>query len=734
MTQTGKILRNGLFLFIGGGILFCATYWGTYVGYSMFQVPWLLKLFIFYSLVVATYTMEYWWLAFPLYAGYVTLCLKYKAFSIRFVQYFWLILLLDIVAWIVSFIVPFGQSTDYVMGRIAYRVHYSQNEFAYTLIMIACVFPSCVLLAKLCSFLANFKAAEKQTSVETSLPGGVGERRSLSSLLTAHSSQKEILEKALKWDPENVSLIRTLGKIYFQEDKTGKALEIFEKIAASGQAQPPDYRMLGTLYARMDKFDEKSFHVFQTVLQNEPLLAEFHLYLAKCYFTMKKFDEALEILETTTAVRDTKSLEFVADVLFEKGRYEEAEKILSELIQNARNEKLLFKHAKVLMKKSELDAAIVLLQKTARFPEYEPESAYYLAQCFLQKELPDIAIRRFQRALELQRNGEREKDIYYHLGLCWEKKGDAVKAKDMYRKVVLMDFSFKDVKARFEKLAKPDKAWLDEALTGEINVDINEQAKLRYKILSEIGRGGMGIVYKARDTFLERTVALKVLHDDLNASPNAVKRFITEAKAAAALNHPNIINIYDVGEEKGRKFISMEYIDSGSLRDKIEKGINDDEIEKILKQVCSALLFAHSKGIIHRDIKPDNVLLTKEGITKITDFGIAKIHAESREIFKTSSIVGTPLYISPEQINGEEADVRTDIYSLGALLYEILTGKPPFTRGDIYYQHLHIEPQDPSLQRENVPELLKSIALKCLQKKKEDRFPSVENILKQLAS
>lgn len=724
--ETGRLLRWIFVLFLVGGNILCAAFWGNYVSYSMFQVPWLLKLFFFYLLMVATYTMEWWWLSFPLYTAYLTYCLKYKAFNTRFVQYFWLLLLLDIVVWIIAFIVPFGQTKDYVMGRIAIGVHYSTYEFIYVLLMLGSVFPLCIALAKLCGYLAGtgvFTGAQNQPVAK----------------FTPQQSEdvyakKEIIEKALKWDAENISLLRTLGKLYYKEGRLTDAVKTYERMTGLKDACLPDYKFLCMMYRQAEKFDEQACAVFEYVCRQEPGNAECMIYLAKCYFVNGKLQEAFDVMSKADTSTMPFAMEIKADILYSRGDYNGAREILSQLLtSNPDENSILFKYAKVQMKKDEIDSAIVCFQKCAREKEREFESTKYLGECFLRKELLDIAVRRFIKALELHQHPDEEKEVNYNLGLCYEKKGDAAKAKEHYKKVVLADFNFKDVKARFEKCAKPDKMWMDEALTGEIDVDINEQAKMRYKILLEIGRGGMGIVYKSVDTYLDRTIALKVLHDDLNASPAAVKRFITEAKAAAALNHPHIINIYDVGEEKGRKFISMEYIDSGSLREKIEKGINDNEIEKVLKQVCSALLFAHSKGIIHRDIKPDNVLLTKEGIAKITDFGIAKIHAESREIFKTSSIVGTPLYISPEQINGEEADARSDIYSLGALLYEMLSGKPPFTRGDIYYQHLNIEPQDPSLIRENVPEHLKNIALKCLQKKKEERYSSVDSILKQIA-
>jgi len=202
----------------------------------------------------------------------------------------------------------------------------------------------------------------------------------------------------------------------------------------------------------------------------------------------------------------------------------------------------------------------------------------------------------------------------------------------------------------------------------------------KYRLQEKLGEGGMGIVYKAKDTKLDRTVALKFLPPELTRDKEAKERFIQEAKAAAALNHPHICTIYEIDEAADQTFISMEYIEGKSLKDKLESGPLDiDEAKNIVIQVAEGLKEAHEMGIIHGDIKPANIMLTAKGQAKITDFGLAKL-SWGVDLTKPSTIMGTVAYMSPEQAKGEEVDHRTDIWSLGAMLYEMLTGERPFRK------------------------------------------------------
>src|SRR4030095_3404833 len=212
----------------------------------------------------------------------------------------------------------------------------------------------------------------------------------------------------------------------------------------------------------------------------------------------------------------------------------------------------------------------------------------------------------------------------------------------------------------------------------------------RYLIRSKIGAGGMGIVYLAQDTKLGRNVALKILHPELAEHSSRMNRFVQEARAASALNHPNILTIHEIDRIDSTYFIATEFIDGETLREHMRKNlIRLGEALEINIQVASALAAAHAAGIVHRDIKPENIMLRNDGIAKVLDFGLAKLlevscidaEAETRGLIKTDPgmVVGTSRYMSPEQVRGLELDARTDIWSLGVVMYEMITGGPPFT-------------------------------------------------------
>ncbi|NOR14065.1 MAG: protein kinase [Candidatus Aminicenantes bacterium] len=257
----------------------------------------------------------------------------------------------------------------------------------------------------------------------------------------------------------------------------------------------------------------------------------------------------------------------------------------------------------------------------------------------------------------------------------------------------------------------------------------------KYKILAEIGRGGMGVVYKATDTRLKRTVALKYLATDLSRDKDAKARFAQEAQAAAALNHPHITVVYEVGEAEGQTYFAMEFIEGQSLKEKLESGPLDiNEAKDIAQQVASGLKEAHEKGIVHRDIKPANIMLTNKGQAKITDFGLAKL-SWGADLTQASTIMGTVAYMSPEQARGMAVDQRTDIWSLGAMLYEMVTGKAPFTRGHeqaLIYSILNDALEPVSSLRTDVPGYLEAAIQKALEKDVSKRFHNVSEFIQVL--
>ncbi len=251
-----------------------------------------------------------------------------------------------------------------------------------------------------------------------------------------------------------------------------------------------------------------------------------------------------------------------------------------------------------------------------------------------------------------------------------------------------------------------------------------------YELLDEIGRGGMGVVYKARQKALDRTVAIKMVLAGHLSSPQHLQRFQQEALATARLQHPNIVHIHEVGQFQGRHFFAMQYVDGISLARRIEQGpIPADEALRLLTIVAQAVDHLHRQGIVHRDLKPSNILLDGQGQPYVGDFGLAKIFSADSTVTSTGTITGTPSYMSPEQAAGRNAQVgpASDIYSLGAILYELLTGRPPFVEDnplETLMQVLTREPLLPRTVNPKIPRPLQLICLKCLAKSPQQRYSS----------
>jgi serine/threonine-protein kinase len=257
----------------------------------------------------------------------------------------------------------------------------------------------------------------------------------------------------------------------------------------------------------------------------------------------------------------------------------------------------------------------------------------------------------------------------------------------------------------------------------------------RYELGELIGYGGMAEVHRGHDTRLNREVAIKVLRADLARDPAFLNRFRREAHSAAGLNQPTIVSVYDTGEDAGpdggpQPFIVMEFVEGRTLRDilKAEGKLPPRRAMEIVADICSALDFSHRNGIIHRDIKPANVMITPAGAVKVMDFGIARAIADtSSTVTQTANVIGTAQYLSPEQARGEPVDARSDVYSTGCLLYELITGVPPF-QGDspvaVAYQHVRENPVMPSARNPEIPRALDSIVMKALAKNQLNRYQS----------
>src|SRR5215211_7051022 len=280
---------------------------------------------------------------------------------------------------------------------------------------------------------------------------------------------------------------------------------------------------------------------------------------------------------------------------------------------------------------------------------------------------------------------------------------------------------------------------------------IPAQTIAHYRILEPIGAGGMGAVYKAYDNKLQRIVALKLLPAEYVAQQDRRRRFFQEARAASALSHPHILTIYEVGEDDGRPYIAMEYVEGDTIRQKITKnGLPLRETLDIAIQLASGLARAHELGIIHRDLKPENLMLSRDGYAKILDFGLAKLVAERERALvadseqktlvlgvqtQSGTLMGTVNYMAPEQLLGQRVDRRCDVFSFGVVLCEMLTGKAPFVhdnRIDTMHAILHGNPRFPSDGRPELPADVQRILAKALAKTPKDRYQTIDELAEEL--
>ena len=389
------------------------------------------------------------------------------------------------------------------------------------------------------------------------------------------------------------------------------------------------------------------------------------------------------------------------------------------------------------------ESAIRMFQQVQEDNPKYGESRALLGRCFY--ELKDYE--HCVAALDNYLTGERVRtgniEYFWMLALAYEQLGNLDKSKEVLLKIRSVKVGFRDVGQRLSNIQSrislvgsdpgtiapvPVQSQSSDQATAVMSM-VENQLGQRYKLERELGRGGMGVVYLAKDTQLDRPVALKFLGSLVDGNPEYKKRFVREAKAAAQVSHPNVISIYEISVQDGNSFIAMEYVEGKNLHQYVQdKGkLSPREAVNILIQACSALEAIHEKGIIHRDIKPDNILVSKGGLVKLMDFGLAKGHGS--RLTGANVVMGTPSYMAPEQGRGEDVDARADIYAMGLVLHEALTGETVFLDGDVLKRHQVEIPDPPGKTLERVPGLLDQIVMKCIEKKPDDRFASTKELV-----
>jgi len=392
------------------------------------------------------------------------------------------------------------------------------------------------------------------------------------------------------------------------------------------------------------------------------------------------------------------------------------------------------------------EAAVKFFQKLPENHPHFAESRAYLGHSFYHaKDYAQCAA-----TLENHLLGEKVRkdniEYFWMLAIAYEQLGKLQESSDVFMKIRAVDITYRDVDQKLSNVqsrismagagqgpaaisAMPTMATPrpEQGKSPVMNM-VENSLHNRYELERELGRGGMGVVYKARDTQLDRPVALKFLGALVDESEEYRLRFQREARAAAQVTHPNILSVYDIGVEQGSSYIAMEYVEGPNLNQfmKSEGKLSVRVAANLISQACDALEAVHQAGIVHRDIKPDNILIAKGMVVKLMDFGLAKGYGQ--RLTASHVVMGTPCYMSPEQARGADVDHRSDIYAMGLMLYELLIGETVFNSGNVLQRQISEMPPPPSTRVEGVPELLDKIVMKCIAKDPDERFQSAKEL------
>ncbi len=391
-----------------------------------------------------------------------------------------------------------------------------------------------------------------------------------------------------------------------------------------------------------------------------------------------------------------------------------------------------FGAAKLLLETGAEEDAMALLQQVGPDSEQYLEATIRLGDLFLARDLDGPAREKYERAAAIKTNGPDFIYPTYQLARIQERQGNLQEALRLYEKVVAEQFDYQDVQQRITDVSER-QASATQILPGrEPAALVVQAAPARYRIIKEVGRGGMGIVYLAEDEVLQRQVAYKILPDAVREDPKALEAFLREARIAASLHHPNIVTIFDAGQLAETVYIAMEYVDGRSLQSILDEAqiLPLSRAIEFFRQACQSLAYAHRQHIVHRDVKPANIMITRRGEVKLMDFGLAAVVSSATD--KITSIRGTPFYMAPEQIMGEAISGLTDQYALGCTFFHMVAGRPPFVEGDVLYHHIHTEPSSPRRWNPKIPVWLDAIILRMMVKSAARRFPSLEVALQEI--
>lgn len=513
----------------------------------------------------------------------------------------------------------------------------------------------------------------------------------------------EKVENAAGPNCEDKLLLKSLAGLYLASGEIRKGIDILEDLVELVPLEPVyKTKLTESLIKLINSLikDKKNEEIGKTLER-----------LAKLRSDRPEFAKKLEAFLKKDEERKIKEYE----IQLEKGGFSEVE-------ANQIRYKLADYYKKTGANESK---RVSMFQQIAKSDsDFQPQALFNVGISFLSKGLDDLAYDNFSRIVTAKAPDKEKIDMFYQIGEAYLEKKVYDKANEFYKKILSIDMEYKDVAQKIEEVAK-------KIGTAPSSKKASRSLEDSYDDIKKIGEGGMGAIYRATHKVLGRTVALKVIRSEFTADAEALQRFIREAQSASALQHAGITTIYDINVEEP-VYIAMELVEGGNLLQKLKgKQMDIKEFLETALDICAALNAAHEKGIVHRDIKLENIMLTKDGKIKIADFGLASITTSPR-MTQSGQVMGTPLYMPPEQIKGLPTDNRSDIYALGITFYEMLTGNVPFKEGDIGYQHIHEPPEAPSFVNPSITEELEAAILKCIEKKPEDRYQKVSEIAEDL--
>lgn len=497
--------------------------------------------------------------------------------------------------------------------------------------------------------------------------------------------------------------------------------------------------------------------------QADLLLARFHQHHGATADAASRFEAAGRLLEAAELWAEQGDFERAAS-LFERGndpaRAAEMYNASGDLIRAGRSYEDAgdFEAAIVCYRESDAPRLLDALEKNGQsfeagqlaldqgdpsravrnFQHVDPRDPDYFRACrilattFTEQGKLELAVQKADEAITFSRPDETSPDTFVWYGDLLASAGRPDRALEVFEELSQRSPDHPGVDTRIDEIRKQiSRRRQDSAATEALPRAFDDAS--RYEIVREVGSGGMGIVYHARDRRLGRDVALKRLPDNLKDHPRAVDLFLREARASAALNHPNIVTVHDVDQEGGLYFITMELLVGQTLSQLVARHgrLQALDVIRIGSQIAAGLGFAHQQGIIHRDIKSANLFLTDDRIVKVMDFGLAKMIEEVRR--STTVVGGTPYYMAPEQASGENVDARADIYAFGVTLFELATAHRPFEEGDVTWHHRNTPAPDPRSLGAEVPEGLAALVLEMMSKAPEDRPSQAESVGRRLA-